>query len=100
LPATERPQSLRLTLLDGKRLELRKARMVGDSLIGETVMQSGHTARFTRTAVAVREIRQLEDRRVSTLNTVGAIVGIGGVALVAAVAVAAASVQCIPFGCQ
>jgi hypothetical protein len=93
MPVSERPRSLRLTLRDSQRLELRKARVVGDSVIGEKVIATGHGFKSTRVAVAVTDIRQFEDRRVNTLATVAAAVAAVAVALFIAVAVAAQSVS-------
>jgi len=92
-------QRLRLTVRGGERLELRKATIVGDSVIGE----SGRSSQRTRTAVALRDIQQVDNRRLSAGNSIAAVVGIGAVAVGVGLVVVAASLesslQCMPFGC-
>ena len=84
-PISDHPQSFRVTLTDGRQWELRKARIVGDSLVG----QSGSWSTPVRTAFAVRDIKRFDDRKTNIGTTVGLILGImaavgviGGIALV------------------
>jgi hypothetical protein len=78
VPQTERDQSFRVTLQDGTRLELRKARVRGDSLVGE----SG--SKPVRTALALEQIKRIEDRRVDAGLTMSAIFAGLGLAVVVA----------------
>ena len=71
-PAPQRPQFLRVTLLNGSRLELRNARIVGDSVVGEV----GAQAHRERTSIAVRDIKQIDNRKVSGGNTAALVLGI------------------------
>ena len=65
VPNAERQQDLRVTLRDGMQLELRKARVIGDSIIGE----AGHWSKPIRTAVALQEVQSVSDRRFSGVET-------------------------------
>lgn len=71
-PADARPQFLRVTMKDRHRLELRDARITGDSVIGE----AGFRPNRVRTAVALRDVSRLEDRQVSAGNTSVAVLGL------------------------
>ena len=80
-------QRLRVTLLDGRRLELDKTSVVGDSLIGFTpgdgLTESGWVKRQpARTAVLLAEIVKMEDRQVSAGESLGGVflAGLGGLA--------------------
>ncbi len=65
-PISDHAQSLRLTLTDGRPIELRNARIVGDSVIG------GSPA---RTSVAVHDIKTLAERRANGGKTMLAVIG-------------------------
>jgi hypothetical protein len=83
-PIAARPQFIRLTLQNGHRLELHEARIVGDSILGE----SGFRPNRLRTAVAVHDVKKLADRQFSGGKTAGAVAGILGVfAIVGMIAV-------------
>ncbi len=71
-PISDRPQSLRVTLTDGGVWELRNARIVGDSVIGQT----GALSSPERTVFAVHDIKKLDDRQVLPGNTAMAFFGI------------------------
>jgi hypothetical protein len=64
-PISDRPQLLRLDLRDGRQLELKEARIVGDSVIGGS----------PRSATAVRDITRISDRRSNGGKTLIAVVG-------------------------
>ena len=87
MPHSDHPQSLRVTLADGRQWELRKAQIAGDSLVG----QSGAWSTPVRTAFAVRDIRKFDDRRTNVGTTVGLILGVmAAVGVIGGVAAASA----------
>jgi hypothetical protein len=67
---------------DQSTIELARPAVVGDSLVGEVGTPP------VRTAVALSDVRRLEERRVSTARTTGLVVG--GAALLFVVLLAAA----------
>lgn len=88
MPISNHPQALRVTLTDGRQWELRKAQIVGDSLVG----QSGAWSTPVRAAFAVRDIRKVDDRKTNVGTTVGLVLGvmaavgvIGGIAMASAI---------------
>ena len=90
---------LLLTLRDGSRVSLLKARVQGDSLVG----MAGPRYPKVRRAVALAEVRGLADRRMNEGKSVAAMVGGGLLALVAMGIAASESmnfaVACQPPGC-
>ena len=87
MPLSNHPQSLRVTLVDGRQWELRKAHVEGDSLVG----QSGAWSTPARTAFAVHDIRRFDDRKTNVGATVGLILGVmAAVGVIGGIAVASA----------
>lgn len=74
---------VRVTHADGRVLELRRAQLAGDSLVGEAGAPPG------RVAVALSDVRRLEERRASRL--VGVALFVGAIAGVAALVVSGGS---------
>ncbi len=73
-PISDQAPSLGVTLTDGRQIELREARIAGDSLVG----QSSAWSTPVRTAFAVRDIRKFDDRKTNVGSTLGLIGGIVG----------------------
>ncbi|HEY9384919.1 MAG TPA: hypothetical protein VIP80_15525 [Gemmatimonadales bacterium] len=77
---------LLITLKDGTRVTLLKARVTGDSLVGQA-SQGGSRYRKIRRAVALSDIRELADRQYSEGKSAaamaGGMLGAGVLALVA-----------------
>jgi hypothetical protein len=79
---------VRVTRADGGHVILNRAQVVGDSIVGEV------GTRHVRSAVAVAEVRRLEEQRVSRLRTALLVpaIALGALALlIAAAAVTAYS---------
>jgi hypothetical protein len=92
--ADERPVELRLTLHDGRRLEVRGLRIVGDTLTGVT--SDGRE----QVSVALSAVRAVEVARLDGVKTAVATVGIGiGIAAILAIFVMVSGEGCMPFGC-
>lgn len=82
----ERPKRIRLTRLDGSRVEIANPRIMGDSIVG-TNRDWGRLGRGP--AVALDDIRFVETQEIHGGNTTLLMVGLG----IAALAVAAAAAQ-------
>ncbi len=95
-PLKESPQSLRITLKSGERIELRKARLSGDSLIGEIKPTPNESP--VRFAVGLSSVQRIEDRKVNTARTVALVVGSIGVAALAGLLIVAAALDEYNFG--
>ena len=67
---------LRVTLVNGNELLLSNPRVVGDSIVGEL----GYSAE--RMAVSLKDVKRLQERRVSAGRTAAAGAGIGAGAVV------------------
>ncbi len=80
----EHPKRIRLTRLNGSRVEITNPRIVGDSIVGA----SPGSRRFFA-AVALDDIRIVETQQINAGNTTLLVVGLG----IAALAVAAAAAQ-------
>ena len=83
------PQRIRLTRLDGSRVEIANPRIVGDSIVG-TNRDWGRLGRGP--AVALDDIRLVETRETNGEDTALLVVGLG-VAALAVVAIVAAAAQ-------
>jgi hypothetical protein len=68
----EQPHPVRLTLADGRRLELLNASVVADSVVGASNGRHGELTPL-RTAVSLAEVRSVEGRRGDALATVGVV---------------------------
>ena len=80
ITVVSRDRPVRVRRADQSTLELVHPQIVGDSLVGE----AGNPP--VRTAVALRDVTQLEERRVSAARTTGLVTGVALVPVVAAAA--------------
>lgn len=80
----EHPKRIRLTRLNGSRVEITNPRIVGDSIVG-----ASPGSRRLAAAVALDDIRFVETRQIHAGNTTLLVFGLG----IAALAVAAAAAQ-------
>ena len=82
-PAPQSASKLRVTLADGRRLELHNAQLIGDSVVGlELPTTQGKLASAVpvRRAFAVAELNRIERRKFDGVRTFFAVVGAGAVA--------------------
>ena len=89
-PASSGSHPVRVTHAGGSKIVLNRAEVVGDSVVGEVGKRS------ERAAVAVADVRRLEERRVSGPRTALLVAGVavGALALLIAAAVAAGPGMC------
>jgi hypothetical protein len=84
-PAVSRGRPVRVVRADQSTLELARPAIVGDSLVGEAGTPP------VRTAVALRDIRRLDERRVSAARTGGLVAGSAGIVFLLLIAAATAA---------
>ena len=84
----DHPKRIRLTRLDGSRVELTNPRIVGDSIVGT---RPGWRGFVDGPAVALDDIRIVETREIDDGKTTALVVGLGIAGLAVAAVVAAAA---------
>ncbi len=72
---TQGADEIRVTRLDNSRVTLRDARIEGDSIVGKRRMsRSGYEeVDFSRFAIGLDDVREVEARKLDTGNTIGLI---------------------------
>jgi len=94
--ATDNPDKVLVTLVDGRQIELKWPRLVADSLLG-TSSVTPNTNETVRVAFPLTEVQEIESRKPDGLKTAALVVGVGALAVLALGAAAAIAMSNDPM---
>ena len=75
--APQKASALRLTLADGRRLVLRDAHVVGDSLVGFAAQERDRPSERVRVAFLAADVQRMEGSKLDASKTALAVIGLG-----------------------